>query len=89
MFALNIPNPVTAPRLKSVDEDPYGCLSYSSELTKKPEFTVGLISDPQFARERSRETLIQKAVAGVEDLNRRKPDLVIICIALICLIFRF
>ena len=78
VFALNIPNPVAAPRLKSVDEDPYNCLSYSIELAKKPEFTVGLISDPQFDRERNRETLIQKAVAGVEDLNLLKPDLVLI-----------
>lgn len=77
-FSLSIPNPVIAPRLANVEDDPHGCLSYTAELAKKPNFTAALISDPQFDRERNRETLIQFAEAGIEDLNRLDPDLVII-----------
>ncbi len=78
VFVLNLPNPVAVPRLSDVEKDPYRCLSYTTELAKKPDFTVALISDPQFDRERSRDTLLQKARDGVADLNRLKPDLVLI-----------
>lgn len=77
-FALDVPNPATAPRLAKVEDDPHGCLSYSAELAKKPDFTLALISDPQFDRERNRQTLIDLAEAGILDLNRLNPDLVII-----------
>ena len=77
-FVQNLPNPVSVPRLKPVEEDPHACLSYSAELAKKPDFTVALISDPQFDRERGRQTLIDRAEAGVADLNRLNPDLVFI-----------
>jgi len=78
VFALTAPNPVTAKRFSPVEDDPYGSLSYSAELKKKPDFTVALISDPQFDRERNRQTLINRAQAGVAELNRLKPDLVFI-----------
>jgi 3',5'-cyclic AMP phosphodiesterase CpdA len=77
-FSLTIPNPVAAPRLTAAEADPSGCLTYTAELAKKPDFTVALISDPQFDRERSRQTLINLAEAGIADLNRLKPDLVFI-----------
>ena len=77
-FSLTIPNPVTAPRLALVEDDPHACLSYTAELAKKPDYTVALISDPQFDRESNRQTLIDKAKAGVADLNRLNPDLVFI-----------
>lgn len=77
-FVLEIPNPVAAPRLARVEDDPYRCLSYSAELAKKPDYTVALISDPQFDREVNRATLISRADAGIADLNILKPDLVFI-----------
>lgn len=77
-FVLEIPNPVAAPRLARVEDDPYRCLSYSAELAKKPDYTVALISDPQFDREVNRATLISRADAGIADLNVLKPDLVFI-----------
>jgi 3',5'-cyclic AMP phosphodiesterase CpdA len=78
VFALNAPNPVAAERFSPVEDDPHGSLSYSAELRKKPNLTVALISDPQFDRERSRQTLISCAEAGIAELNRLKPDLVFI-----------
>lgn len=77
-FVLTVPNPVTVPRLDPIETDPYGCLSYSAELKKKPDYTVAVISDPQFDREKSRQNLINLAEAGVADLNRLNPDLVFI-----------
>ncbi len=78
VFSLAVPNPANAPRFGKIEDDPYGCLSYSAELAKNPDFTVGLISDPQFDRESNRQTLISKAEAGIAELNRLNPDLVII-----------
>ncbi|MGB0579805.1 MAG: metallophosphoesterase family protein [Limisphaerales bacterium] len=78
VFALTAPNPVAAERFSPVEDDPYGSLSYSAELKKNPDFTVALISDPQFDRERSRQTLINRAEAGIAELNRLNPDLVFI-----------
>ena len=77
-FVLEIPNPMAAPRLARVEDDPYRCLSYSAELAKKPDYTVALISDPQFDREVNRATLISKADAGIADLNVLKPEMVFI-----------
>lgn len=77
-FSLRVPNPANAPRLALAADDPHQCLSYTAELAKKPDFTVALISDPQFDRERSRQYLIDLAEAGVADLNRLNPDAVII-----------
>jgi len=77
-FALSAPNPVRSKRFDRVEDDPYGSLSYSAELKKKPNFTVALISDPQFDRERNRQTLINRAEAGIAELNRLDPDLVFI-----------
>ncbi|MEM7013925.1 MAG: metallophosphoesterase, partial [Verrucomicrobiota bacterium] len=77
-FALRVPNPVNAPRLSPAAEDPHGCLTYTAELAKNPDFTAALISDPQLDRERNRQYLIDLAEAGVADLNRLNPDVVII-----------
>ena len=78
VYSVSVPNPVISPRLPRVEDDPYGCPSFSADLATKPDFTFALISDPQFDRERSRETLIQKAEAGVRELNRLKPELVLV-----------
>ena len=78
VFLTSVPNPVAAPRLPRAEDDPFGCPSYSHDLAQNPEFTFGLVSDPQFDRERNRDYLIQKAEAGVRDLNRLKPDPVFI-----------
>jgi 3',5'-cyclic AMP phosphodiesterase CpdA len=78
VFSVSVPNPVSAPRLPRVEDDPYACPSFSADLATKPDFTFALISDPQFDRERSRETLIQKAEAGVRELNLLKPELVLV-----------
>lgn len=72
-FGLTVPNPITAPRLNRADTDPYRCPSYSAELAAKPDFTFALVSDPQFDREKSRDVLIQRAEAGVAELNRLAP----------------
>lgn len=73
-FSVNVPNPVSAPRLPHAEDDPFGCPSFSEDVKAMPEFTFALISDPQYDRERNREYLIQKAEAGVRDLNLLKPD---------------
>jgi predicted phosphodiesterase len=78
VYSVSVPNPVTAPRLPRVEDDPYACPSFSADLAAKPDFTFALISDPQFDRERSRETLIHKAEAGVRELNLLKPELVLV-----------
>jgi 3',5'-cyclic AMP phosphodiesterase CpdA len=72
-FGLTVPNPVTQPRLNRADEDPYGCPSYTADLAAKPDFTFALVSDPQFDREKNRDTLIQRAKAGIAELNRLAP----------------
>eukprot|EP00913_Durusdinium_trenchii_P013424 g12605.t1 len=77
-FSLAVPNPVTAPRMKPVAEDRYGCPSYSADLAAKPEFTFALVSDPQFDRERGREALIQKSEAAIRELNRLAPEMVFV-----------
>ena len=77
-FSLTIPNPVNAPRMKPVADDPYQCPSYSADLAEKPIFTFAHISDPQFDRERNLATLIQKAKAGIEELNQLNPQMVFI-----------
>jgi hypothetical protein len=79
-FALSAPNPVAVAvdRFPRIEDDPYGSLSYSAELKRKPNLTVALISDPQFDRERNRQTLISRAEAGIAELNRLNPDLVFI-----------
>lgn len=77
-FTLTVPNPVKAPRLAAVKDDPYGCPSYSADLAKKPEFTFALVSDPQFDRQRGRETLIKKSEAAIRELNRLSPAMVFI-----------
>lgn len=74
VFSVSVPNPVAAPRLPRAEDDPFGCPTISEDLKAKPEFTFALVSDPQFDRERSRDYLIQKAEAGVRDLNRLKPE---------------
>lgn len=77
-FALTVPNPVRAPRMKSVAEDEFGCPSYSADLAMKPDLTFALVSDPQFDREKSREFLIQKAKAAIAELNRLNPKMVLV-----------
>lgn len=78
VFSVSVPNPVNAPRLPRVEDDPFGCPSYSQDLAAKPEFTFALVSDPQFDRERNRELLIQKAEAGVRELNQLNPEPVLV-----------
>ncbi len=77
-FSLSVPNPVVAPRMKTVEDDPFGCPSYSSDLSAKPDFTFALVSDPQFDREANRDYLIQKAKAAIAELNRLKPAMVFV-----------
>ncbi len=78
VFSLTIPNPVTKPRMPLVDDDPFGCPSYSQDLKLKPDFTFALVSDPQFDRETNRDHLIKKAEACITDLNRLNPAMVFI-----------
>lgn len=78
VFSVSVPNPVMAPRLPRAGDDPFGCPSYSQDLAGNPEFTFALVSDPQFDRERNRELLIQKAEAGVRELNILKPEPVLV-----------
>lgn len=75
-FSLVVPNPVTRPRLPRVEDDPYECPSYSEDLAAKPDMTFALISDPQFDRTHNRDLLIQRADAGIRELNRFDPDVV-------------
>ena len=69
-FSLTIPNPVTSPRMLPVKDDPFGCPSYSEDLKLKPDFTFALVSDPQFDRERGRDS--RGAVILLS--RRRKPE---------------
>jgi 3',5'-cyclic AMP phosphodiesterase CpdA len=78
VYSVSVPNPVNSPRLPRIEDDPYACPSFSADLAAKPEFIFALISDPQFDRERSRDALIQKAEAGVRELNLLKPELVLV-----------
>lgn len=78
VFSVSVPNPVTSPRLPKAAADPFSCPSYSQDLAAKPDFTFALISDPQFDRERSRDLLIQKAEAGIRELNVLKPEPVLV-----------
>jgi 3',5'-cyclic AMP phosphodiesterase CpdA len=78
VFSLRVPNPVTAARLPEVADDPYGCPTYSADLAAKPEFTFALVSDPQFDRVKNRATLISRATAAIDELNRLKPAMVYI-----------
>lgn len=75
-FSLVVPNPVTQPRLPLVAEDPYHCPSYSEDLAANPDLTIALVSDPQFDRSVNRELLIERAEAGIKELNRFGPDVV-------------
>jgi len=77
-FGLSVPNPVTQPRMNTAEQDEYGSPSFTENLTKKPEFTFALVSDPQFDRERGRETLIQRAKKAIAELNVLKPELVFV-----------
>lgn len=77
-FSLTVPNPVRAPRMKSVADDEFGCPSYSADLATKPDFSFALVSDPQFDRAKSREYLIQKAKAAIAELNRLNPQFVFV-----------
>jgi predicted phosphodiesterase len=77
-YSLSIPNPVRTPRLPAIADDPYGCPSYTKDLAEKPDFTFALVSDPQFDRVKNRETLISRAHAAIDDLNRLKPAMVFI-----------
>ena len=77
-YTLTVPNPVTRPRMKPAAEDPYGCPPYSEDLASKPDFTFALVSDPQFDREKNRESLIRKARAAIDELNRLSPALVLV-----------
>jgi len=77
-YSLTVPNPVTSPRMLPVADDPFGCPSLSEDLKENPDFTFALISDPQFDREANRATLIKKAEATIQDLNRLNPALVLV-----------
>ena len=77
-FTLTIPNPIESPRMPSAEGDPFGSPSYSEDLRSKPDFTIALVSDPQFDRERNRDYLIQKAEAAIRDLNRLNPAIVVV-----------
>jgi len=77
-FTLSVPNPVNAPRMKRIAEDPYACPSYSADLALKPEFTFAFVSDPQFDRERGRDALIAKAESAIKELNHLNPAMVFI-----------
>ena len=77
-FTLSVPNPVSAPRMKPADQDPFGCPSYSYDLAQKPDFTFALVSDPQYDRAANREYLIQKASAAIAELNKLKPAMVFV-----------
>ncbi len=77
-FSLDVPNPVRTTRLPTAASDPYGCPTYSANLAKKPDFTFALVSDPQFDRVRNRDTLISRATAAIDELNRLKPATVFI-----------
>ena len=76
-FSLVVPNPVTRPRLPRVEDDRYECPSYSEDRAAKPDMTFALISDPQFDRKTNRNLLIQLADAGIQELNRFAPDVVL------------
>ena len=77
-FTLTIPNPVESPRMPPAEAVPSGSPSYSEDLSANPDFTIALVSDPQFDRERNRDYLIQKAEAAIRDLNRLNPAMVVI-----------
>ncbi|MFP6676415.1 MAG: metallophosphoesterase [Pirellulaceae bacterium] len=77
-FSISIPNPVTRDRLKTAENDEYQSPSYSENLAKGPAFTFALVSDPQFDRERNRDTLIRKAENAIQDLNRLDPQIVFV-----------
>ena len=78
-YTLTVPNPVTQPRLPLIEDDPYLCPSYSEDVAEKPDRTIALVSDPQFDRKVNRELLIQRAEAGISELNRFAPD--VVCVA--------
>lgn len=78
-YTLTVPNPVTQPRLPIIEDDPYLCPSYTEDLAEKPNRTIALVSDPQFDRKVNRELLIQRAKAGISELNRFAPD--VVCVA--------
>jgi len=77
-FSLRIPNPVDADRLPAVEDDPYRCPTYSADLADKPDFTFALVSDPQFDRILNRTSLIDRATAAIDELNRLNPAFVLI-----------
>ena len=77
--SLVIPNPVTAERMPTSKDDPYGVPTYSEDLARKPDLTFVQLSDSQFddktvPRYRSRyaydEPMNELAVSQV---NRLKP----------------
>ena len=73
-FSISVPNPVNAERLPAAEDDPYGCPSYSQDLADNPEFTFALVADPQFDRVHNRDHLIQKAAAGIRELNQLRAE---------------
>ncbi|MBH58161.1 MAG: hypothetical protein CMJ82_13370 [Planctomycetaceae bacterium] len=75
-YSLVVPNPVTQDRLPLVDDDPYKCPSYTQDRAASPDLTFALISDPQFDRKVNRDLLIQRATAGIAELNLFEPDVV-------------
>ncbi len=77
-FSLSVPNPFSKPRLNTAEQDEYESPSYTENLAKRPDFTFALVSDPQFDRERGREMLIQKAKNSISELNRLKPEIVLV-----------
>lgn len=77
-FAISVPNPITHERLNSAEDDEFRCPTYTENLAKGPDFTFALVSDPQFDRERNRETLIRRANAAIQDINRLHPEIVFI-----------
>ena len=79
VYSLVVPNPVTRPRLPRVEDDPYQCPSFSKDRALNPKQTFALVSDPQFDRKTNRDLLIQRADAGIEELNRFNPD--VVCVA--------
>ncbi|MBA63223.1 MAG: hypothetical protein CMJ76_12770 [Planctomycetaceae bacterium] len=76
IFSLVVPNPVSRPRLPRIENDAYQCPSYTRDRAAKPDMTFALISDPQFDRKVNRDLLIERANAGIKELNRFAPDVV-------------
>ena len=69
---------MNAARLPAVVDDPYGCPTYSADLAAEPDFTFALVADPQFDRMKNRQTLISRATAAIDELNRLKPAMVFV-----------